>query len=105
MLCSRRMARGLPMPADVPRDARPRLAPCARLQWDPVRERHVILMPERVLVLNATGAAILARCDGTRTLAAIADELRAVYGDIVEPEVAVFLRRVAHRRLVVLDAE
>ena len=105
MLCSRRMAWSLQMPADVPRDARPRLAPCARLQWDPVRERQVILLPERVLVLNATGAAIVARCDGTRTLAAIADELRAVYGGLVEREVAVFLRRVAHRRWVVLDVE
>lgn len=93
------------MQADVPRDARPRLAPCARLQWDPVRGRQVVLMPESVLMLNATGAAILARCDGERTLAAITDELRAEYGDIVEREVAVFLGRVAHRRLVVLDAE
>ncbi len=91
------------MKAELPRDARPRLAPFARLQWDPARERHVLLMPESVLMLNATGAAILTCCDGTRTVAAITEELRATYGDLVEREVAVFLQRAAHRRLVVLD--
>ncbi len=93
------------MKAELPRDARPRLTPLARLQWDPARERYVLLMPERVLVLNATGAAILTRCDGSRTVAAITEELRATYGDAVEPEIAVFLQRAAHRRLVVLDAD
>ncbi len=83
------------MTSGLARDARPRLAPFARLQWDPARERHVVLLPESVLVLNATGAAILTRCDGTRTVAAIAEELRATYGDLVEPEIAIFLQRAA----------
>jgi pyrroloquinoline quinone biosynthesis protein D len=95
----------LEMTSGLARDARPRLAPFARLQWDPARERYVVLLPESVLVLNATGAAILTRCDGTRTVAAIAEELRAAYGDVVEPEIAAFLQRAANRRLVVLDAD
>lgn len=93
------------MTSGLARDARPRLAPFARLQWDPVRARHVVLLPESVLVLNATGAAILTRCDGTRTVAAITEELRATYGDVVELEIEVFLQRAAHRRLVVLDGD
>jgi pyrroloquinoline quinone biosynthesis protein D len=93
------------MKAELSRDARPRLTPLARLQWDPARERYVLLMPESVLVLNATGAAILTRCDGSRTVAAIGEELRAKYGDLVEPEIAVFLQRAAHRRLVMFDAD
>jgi pyrroloquinoline quinone biosynthesis protein D len=86
-------------------DVRPRLAPFARLQWDPARERYVVLLPESVLVLNATGAAILTRCDGMRAVAAITEELRASYNDVADPEIALFLQRAAHRRLVVLDAD
>lgn len=93
------------MPPDMPRDARPRLAPCVRLHWDPVRVHHVLLLPERVLVLNATGAAILVRCDDTHTYAGIVDELGAIFGTMVEQEVAVFLRQMVHRRLVVLDVK
>ncbi len=34
--------------------ARPRLAGKARLKWDAVREKHLLLYPEGVLVLNPT---------------------------------------------------
>ena len=36
-------------PADT---VRPRLADKARLKWDAVREKHLLLYPEGVLVLN-----------------------------------------------------
>ena len=45
--------------AEVRQTSRPRLGAHARLQWDPVREKQVLLAPERVLVLNETAAAIL----------------------------------------------
>ena len=38
---------------------RPRLAPHVRLTFDPARQRHVLLTPEVVSVLNGTGATIV----------------------------------------------
>src|SRR3954467_5500000 len=45
---------------------RPRLAPHVRLTFDPARERHVLLTPESVTVLNGTAAAVLPPGDGER---------------------------------------
>jgi pyrroloquinoline quinone biosynthesis protein D len=36
--------------------AKPRLAAKARLKWDAVREKHLLLYPEGVLVLNPNRA-------------------------------------------------
>jgi pyrroloquinoline quinone biosynthesis protein D len=92
----------------MPPGTRPRLAPGARLQWDPVRQRHVLLRPEGLLVLNATGSAILVLCDGERSVASIAAELGPRRGRAVTEaieEIVVFLDRLASKRLVVFDAK
>jgi pyrroloquinoline quinone biosynthesis protein D len=73
------------------------------LEWDPVRERQVLLAPEGVLVLNRTGAIILGLCDGERTVGEIVDELRGRYRRVAGDEVGDFLARLASRRLVVLQ--
>jgi pyrroloquinoline quinone biosynthesis protein D len=80
--------------------ARPRLVPYARLQWDPVREKHILLTPEGGLVLNETGGAILALCDGRRSVADIAAELGARYNRTVDQEVVTFLSRLVSKGLV-----
>lgn len=85
--------------------ARPRLVPQARLQWDPVREKQVLLIPEGVLVLNATAAAILDLCDGQRNLSAIIAELNAQYNYAVDQDVLTFLTRLARKRVMVFDDE
>jgi pyrroloquinoline quinone biosynthesis protein D len=82
---------------------RPQLARQARLEWDPVRERQVLLAPEGVLVLNQTGAIILGLCDGERTVGEIVDELRGRYRRVAGDEVGDFLARLASRRLVELQ--
>ncbi|HEY6582655.1 MAG TPA: pyrroloquinoline quinone biosynthesis peptide chaperone PqqD [Rubrobacter sp.] len=82
---------------------RPHLARQARLEWDPVRERQVLLAPEGVLVLNQTGAIILGLCDGERTVGEIVDELRRRYRRVAGDEVGDFLARLASRRLVELQ--
>jgi len=58
-------------------DAEKKLAfsPLHRLQWEEAQQKHVILYPEGLVELNATAAEILQLCDGSRTLAAIVDEL------------------------------
>ena len=74
---------------------RPHLARLVRLEWDAVRESHVLLAPEGVLVLNQTGATILRLCDGERTVAEIVEELRAQYDRVSGDEVRDFLGKLA----------
>ncbi|HKH10039.1 MAG TPA: pyrroloquinoline quinone biosynthesis peptide chaperone PqqD [Rubrobacter sp.] len=84
---------------------RPHLARLVRLQWDPVRERQVLLAPEGVLVLNETGATILGLCDGERTVVEIVEELRGRYNRVAGDEVRDFLARLAAKRWVELGDE
>jgi pyrroloquinoline quinone biosynthesis protein D len=81
---------------------RPHLARQIRLDWDPVREQHVLLAPEGVLVLNKTGATILGLCDGERTVVEIVEELRGQYSRVAGDEVRDFLSRLAAKRWVEL---
>ena len=58
---------------------RPALARGVLLRHDPVREADLLLLPERVVVLHGRAGAVLARCDGSRTVAGIVAELSAEY--------------------------
>ncbi len=77
---------------------RPRLARSVRLRFDPARERHVLLTPEAVTVLNGTGAAVLELCDGRRTVTEIVAELRGRYDRVDDDEVRAFVDRLTARR-------
>lgn len=57
----------------------PRFAPGVRLKFDAVRERHVLLAPERVIALDETAHAVLALVDGRKDMQAIAEALAAAY--------------------------
>lgn len=50
-------------------------SPLHRLQWEEAQQKHVILYPEGMVELNATAAEILQRCDGSRNLDGIVEEL------------------------------
>jgi pyrroloquinoline quinone biosynthesis protein D len=80
----------------------PRLARHVRLSFDRSRQRHVLLLPETVVVLNGSGADILELCDGRRTVAEVVAELGARYGSVPEDEVRRFLTRLVARRWVEL---
>jgi pyrroloquinoline quinone biosynthesis protein D len=58
---------------------RPRLADGARLQYDDVREEHLLLVPEGAVRLNETAAHVLELCDGERSLEEIAAALSERY--------------------------
>jgi pyrroloquinoline quinone biosynthesis protein D len=58
---------------------RPRLVTGARLQYDEVREEHLLLIPEGVVLLNPTAAEVLELCDGERSLDDIVGALSARY--------------------------
>ncbi|WP_197031407.1 pyrroloquinoline quinone biosynthesis peptide chaperone PqqD [Bacillus sp. UNC438CL73TsuS30] len=55
----------------------PKLATKARLKFDKVRGKQLLLLPERVVVLNETAASILTLCDGSRSVHTIAEALRS----------------------------
>ena len=82
---------------------RPRLAPHARLCYDPARRRYVLLTPETVTLLNGTGAEIVKLCDGQRAVAEILAELHARYGSVPDEEVTAFLASLQASRCVELE--
>ncbi|HZZ46721.1 MAG TPA: pyrroloquinoline quinone biosynthesis peptide chaperone PqqD [Pseudonocardia sp.] len=86
----------------VSASARPRLARHVRLSFCRTRQRHILQLPETVVVLNATGADIIERCDGRHTVAEIVAELGEKYRCVVDDEVERFLTRLAARRCVEL---
>ncbi len=74
-----------------------------RLHDDRVRNCKVLLGPERALILDETGTAILAAVDGRRSIDQIAADLAQRYSaplEAVRPDVTNFLGDLAKRRLV-----
>ena len=63
----------------------------ARLDFDAVRQQHVLLYPEGAVLLNDTGHAILELCDGARTVTAIAEALKGKYQRDVSADVLAYL--------------
>jgi pyrroloquinoline quinone biosynthesis protein D len=58
---------------------RPRLVDGARLQYDDVRDEHVLLVPEGAVRLNETAAQVLELCDGERSIDDIAAAMSQRY--------------------------
>jgi pyrroloquinoline quinone biosynthesis protein D len=82
----------------VASSVRPVLARHVRLRFDATRDRHVLLSPETVVVLNRTGADILELCDGHHTVAEIGAELRNRYDRVIDDELRTFLARLVAKR-------
>jgi pyrroloquinoline quinone biosynthesis protein D len=81
---------------------RPRLVDGARLQYDDVREEHLLLIPEGAVHLNETAAQVLELCDGERSLDEIAAALSRRYaGADVADDVRELLGGMGERGLVV----
>lgn len=67
----------------------PKLAKKARLRFDRHEQKHMLVYPERGLMLNDSAAAIAKKCDGSRTLEMIIDELVAEFDAPVEVHAAI----------------
>lgn len=78
----------------------PRLGRFVKMRFDSSREKHVLLGPESVVVLNATGKDILELCDG-RTVDEIVSELERRYETSgVGDQVRAFLTGLAQRNCI-----
>lgn len=90
--------------SDVPATWQPRLAAKARLRWDPVEKRHMLVFPEAALMLNDTAVAILKLCDGERTIEQIVDTLTQQFAGtdrtLIASEVTELLTRLQTRGLL-----
>jgi pyrroloquinoline quinone biosynthesis protein D len=81
---------------------RPRLVTGARLQYDDVREEHMLLVPEGAVRLNPTAAEVLELCDGERSLDEIVTTLSERYeGSDLRDDVQGLVDGLAQRGLVV----
>jgi pyrroloquinoline quinone biosynthesis protein D len=74
---------------------RPALAASIMLRRDRVRDKDLLVMPERVVVLNPEAGRILRLCDGSRTTDEIVGELAEDFPDVpIADDVGAFLARV-----------
>jgi pyrroloquinoline quinone biosynthesis protein D len=81
---------------------RPRLIDGARLQYDDVREEHLLLVPEGAVRLNETAAQVLELCDGERSLDEISAAISERYGGAdVSDDVRELIGGMGERWLVV----
>lgn len=85
----------------------PQCVPClprgVRLADDRVRGLRVLLGPERVLMLDQIGDAVLSRVDGARSVRAISEDLAQTFAaprDQIETDVLTYLGDLADKRLL-----
>lgn len=86
----------------LPDSARPALLRGVRVHDDKVRGRPVLLAPERALMLDQIGVAILAEVDGERSFGEIADVLAEKYAaprEQIATDARAFLVSLIDRRM------
>ena len=84
-------------------DAVVRLPAGVRLKKDEARGRHVLLGPERALVMDQIGIAILGEVDGVKTVRQMIGALAQTYSadlSVIGADVAVFLAELAEKRML-----
>jgi len=84
-------------------ELKPKLAAKAKLRLDAKSGKYMLLYPEKGLLLNATGAAILRLCTGEHTLSSIVTTLSAEFqsdADVLRAEVVTFVQGLLDRGLL-----
>jgi coenzyme PQQ biosynthesis protein PqqD len=81
-----------------------KLAPKARLRFDRHRQQHMLLYPERGMILSATATDVVSLLGEARAVHTIVDQLTEKYGhdrrDDIARDVLELLRDLASRGLV-----
>ncbi|MEU9480396.1 pyrroloquinoline quinone biosynthesis peptide chaperone PqqD [Streptomyces sp. NPDC048191] len=73
---------------------RPALAPALTLRHDHIRGTDLLVLPERVIVLEGHAGTVVGLCDGSRTVPGIVGELTERFpGAPVATDVPSFLER------------
>ena len=84
--------------------SRPALTRKARLRFDPISHEHLLLSPERGLILNGTAHEIVQLCTGAYTVAMMLDILETRHPDLsriaLAQEVDEFLFALQQRGLI-----
>ncbi len=86
-------------------DVVPVLPRGVRLACDDLRNTPVLLGPERVLMIDPIGDAILSRLDGVASMGEICASLASHFDtglDVIIPDVDSYLQELADKRLVEL---
>jgi len=89
--------------SDASLELKPKLAPKTKLRLDPKTGKHILLYPEKGLLLNPTGAAILQKCTGEHSLEAIVALLAEEFqsdANTLRPEVLTFVQGLLDRGLL-----
>src|SRR5258708_2484658 len=100
----RRGASRIPRVMRLDLASRPALSPRTRLRWDARARKHLLVYPERGLLLDEIATEIVVRCDGTRSIASIVAELSDRFGaplDRVQSDVLGFLAQLVDRALLI----
>ncbi len=87
----------------VTQESRVAFPPHIKLHRDAVRQQWLILAPERVFHPDEISVAVLKQCDGTRTVAEIAEKLTHEYQatiDVIQPDILDMLQDLADKGLV-----
>jgi pyrroloquinoline quinone biosynthesis protein D len=95
----------IPTPLPIAADAKPRLPRGVRLTNSEAQGGWVLLAPERIFKADAIAVAILERCTGETTFAAIVDDLARTFSaprDRVQADVTALLRSLADKKLLEL---
>ncbi|NML18455.1 pyrroloquinoline quinone biosynthesis peptide chaperone PqqD [Azohydromonas caseinilytica] len=83
----------------------PRIGRGFRLQWEAVQDCFVLLYPEGMVKLNQSGGEILKRCDGSRSVAQIVEELEAAFNaQGLQGDVLAFMDIAGRQRWLEWDA-
>ena len=83
--------------------AKPTISRGFRLQWEPAQNAHVLLYPEGMVKLNGSAGEILKRCDGSRDVDAIVEDLeRAFEATGLANDVNAFLALAVERKWIEL---
>ncbi len=83
--------------------AKPYLPRGVRVQKDEIRKTHVLLAPERALMLDEISTAILGELDGVRSVDEISTHLSETYNapkDVIEKDFLALLNDLAEKRFV-----
>ena len=67
------------MSEPINKETIPELAPTFRFQWEEVQDCYVVLYPEGMVKLSQSAGQIMKRCDGTKTVSEIIDDLEVEF--------------------------